>query len=234
VRVRVLGLPPQASDLQFIGTSLVQQAQRMPAVSLLDDPLVAGLDMARGGADDCVLAFRKGKDARGVKPIRIPGAQARDSMRVVAVISEQLQRFHNGQRIATLFVDATGGSIGGPVADRLRQLGFKQVIDVQFGGESPDRKYANLRGYLWGKMRDWLQAGGAIEDDAALETDLTGPGYFHDKHDRLLLESKEDMKARGLSSPDYADALACTFARTVAPVTAPTQAPSARGTSKWG
>lgn len=234
VRVRVLGLPPQASDLQFIGTSLVQAAQRVPAVSLLDDPLVAGLDMARGGADDCVLAFRKGKDARRIKPLRIPGAQAKDSMRVVSVISEQLQRFHDGQRIQQLFVDATGGSIGGPVADRLRQLGFKQVVDVQFGGDSPDRRYANHRAYLWAKMRDWLNSGGAIEDDAALETDLTGPGYHHDKHDRLLLESKEDMKARGLSSPDYADALACTFARTVAPVTTQATPPPARGTSKWG
>jgi hypothetical protein len=236
VRVRVLGLPPQASDLQFIGTGLVQAAQRVPAVSLLDDPLVAGLDMARGGADDCVLAFRKGKDARNIPPVRIPGAQARDSMRVVSIISEQLHKFHEGQRIQQLFVDATGGSIGGPVADRLRQLGFKQVVDVQFGSDSPDKRYANRRAWLWAKLRDWLQAGGAIEPAPELETDLTGPGYFHDKHDRLLLESKEDMKKRGLSSPDYADALACTFDRMVAPVAAPASRPpqSARAGSAWG
>jgi len=235
VRVRVLGLPPQASDLQFIGTSLVQQAQRVAAVSLTDDPLVAGLDMARGGSDDCVLAFRKGKDARSIKPVRIPGAQAKDSMRVVSVIAEQLQKFHNGQRLQILFVDATGGSIGGPVADRLRQLGHKNVVDVQFGSDSPDRKYANRRGYLWGKMRDWLSAGGAIDPAPELETDLTGPGYFHDKHDRLLLESKEDMKRRGLSSPDYADALACTFDRAVAPIAAPgSLPPGPRTVSKWG
>jgi hypothetical protein len=235
VRVRVLGLPPQASDLQFISTALVQRAQRVPVMTLVDDPLVGGLDMARGGADDCVLAFRKGKDARSIKPIRIPGAQAKDSMRVVTVVSEQLQRFHNGQKLQALFVDATGGSIGGPVADRLRQLGFKNVFDVQFGGDSPDKRYANHRAFLWAKMRDWLNADGAIEDAPELETDLTGPGYYHDKHDKLLLESKDDMKARGLSSPDYGDALACTFARTVAPVSLPqTTAQPARGTSKWG
>jgi hypothetical protein len=84
-------------------------------------------------------------------------------------------------------------------------------------------------------MRDWLQAGGAIDTSPELETDLTGPGYFHDLHDRLLLESKEDMKARGLASPDYADALACTFDRMVAPVAAPpSRPPTSRVVSAWG
>jgi hypothetical protein len=234
VRVRVLGLPPQASDLQFIGTSLVQRAQRVAVHTLVDEPLVAGLDVARGGGDSCVLAFRIGKNGRGIKPLKIPGAQAKDSMRVVSIVSEQLQKLHEGQRIQALFVDATGGSIGGPIADRLRQLGFKHVYDVQFGGESPDRKYANMRAYLWGRLRDWLDAGGAIEESPELETDLTGPGYFFDKHDRLLLESKEQMQARGLSSPDYADALACTFARTVAPLTLPTIGRSTPKPGKWG
>jgi len=54
---------------------------------------------------------------------------------------------------------------------------------------------------MWGKLRDWLERG-AIDPSAALETDLTEPGYRHDKQDRLLLESKEDMKKRGVDSPD--------------------------------
>lgn len=217
VRVRVLGLPPSASDLQFIGTALVNAAQRAHAVSLPNDPLVAGLDLARGGSDECVIRFRKGRDARSVPAIRVPGEHARDSMKMATMVSDLLVREFRGERIARLFVDATGGSIGGPIADRLRQLGHAHVVDVQFGGESPDPKIANMRAYMWSKLRDWLAAGGAIDSTPALETDLTGPSYVHDKQDRLLLESKEQMKKRGLDSPDDGDALALTFAQTVLP-----------------
>lgn len=215
VRVRVLGLPPNASDLQFIGHATVAAAQTVAPVTLADDPLIAGLDLARGGSDECVIRFRRGKDARSVKPIRIPGEQARDSMKLVTLATDILNRIYDGRRVRVLFVDATGGSIGGPVADRLRQLGHRNVIDVQFAGESPDPKLANMRAYMWSKMRDWLNAGGAIDNSAQLETDLLAPGYFHDKQDRLLLESKEQMKRRGVDSPDDGDALALTFAQTV-------------------
>jgi len=81
-------------------------------------------------------------------------------------------------------------------------------------------------------MRDWLAGGGAIDTAAALETDLTGPGYFHDKGDRLLLESKEQMKKRGLDSPDDGDALALTFAQAVAPRAA--ALPDYKPKSRWG
>jgi len=90
------------------------------------------------------------------------------------------------------------------------------MTEVQFGGKAPDTHYANMRSYMWGRMKDWLLRG-SIPDDGQLEIDITGPGYFHDKTDRLVLESKEDMKKRGLASPDYGDALALTFAQHVAP-----------------
>lgn len=234
VRVRVLGLPPNASDLQFIGHALVSAAQRVSVVTMPDDPLVAGFDLARGGSDECVIRFRRGKDARSIPAIRVPGELARDSMKMVTLVTDKvLGATFDGRKVAVLFVDATGGSIGGPVADRLRQLGHEHVIDVQFGGESPDPKIANMRAYMWSKMRDWLAAGGAIDNTSALETDLTGPGYFHDKQDRLLLESKEQMKKRDLDSPDDGDALALTFAQNVSPKLAQAPAPYVPK-SRWG
>lgn len=233
VRVRVKGLPPNASDLQFIGLNTVTAAQRRAVSVLPDEPLVCGLDLARGGSDECVFRFRRGADGRTIPPVRVPGEQARDSMKLVTLAADILGKSYHGHRVAVLFVDATGGSIGGPIADRLRQMGHRNVVDVQFGGESPDPKYGNMRAYMWGRMRDWLDGRGAIDDAPALETDLTGPGYRHDKQDRILLESKEDMKKRGLDSPDDADALALTFAQTVkAPETAtPRPRPAS---SPWG
>lgn len=212
VRVRVRGLPPAASDLQFIDTLTVAAAQKREALSLPDDPLVCGLDVARGGGDDCVFRFRCGADARSIPPMRLTGQQARDSMRLVTLAADVLTREFHGRRVAMLFVDATG--IGGPIADRLRQMGFTNVADVQFGGEPPDTQCANMRAYMWMRMREWLKHG-ALPTDERLEQDLTGPGYGHDKRDRLVLESKEHMKARGVASPDDGDALALTFAAPV-------------------
>ena len=84
---------------------------------------------------------------------------------------------------------------------------------IQFGSNAADtRKYKNLRAEMWGRMRDWLKAGGCIEQDDDLVTDLTGVEYGYTPTGQLLLEKKEDMKKRGLASPDDADALALTFA----------------------
>lgn len=219
VRVRVRGLPPAASDLQFIGLDLVTAAQKRPPVFFPDDALIAGLDVARGGSDRCVIRFRRGFDARSIPPLSIPGEQARDSMRVVTWAADVLGRSFGGRKVAMLFVDGTG--IGGPIADRLKQLGHQNIVEVQFGGYSPDPKLANMRSFMWARLRDWLSKG-AIDTSAQLETDLTAPGYKHDRSDRVVLESKEDMQKRGMSSPDEADALALTFA---APVVAPVEQP---------
>lgn len=231
VRVRVRGLPPAASDLQFIDSATVAEAQRRPALALSDDPLVCGLDLARGGADECVLRFRRGHDARSIPPIRIPGEQVRDSMKLATMAADVLGRtYPGGHKVRAMFVDASGGL--GAIADRLRQLGHKNVIDVQFGAESPDPQYANFRAFMWGRMRDSLRSHLAIDSTPALETDLTAPGYGHDKRDRLLLESKEQMKKRGVDSPDDGDALALTFAQVVRPA-APEPEPY-RPATRWG
>ena len=210
-RVRVLGLPPAAGDMQYISTKLVQDAQRREPSCFPDDPLICGLDVARGGMDVCVFRFRRGADARSIPPIRVPGEEARDSMRLVTLAADILGRNFGTEkkplRVSVMVVDGTG--IGGPIVDRLHQLNHKNVVECQFGGKSPDRKFANMRAFIWGKTRDWLSRG-AIDSDPQLEQDLTGPGYEHNNRDELVLEAKDDMKARGLASPDDGDALALT------------------------
>jgi hypothetical protein len=214
VRVRVRGLPPAASDLQYIDSQRVYDAQRRRIEPLADEPLVCGLDVARGGGDDCVFRFRRGPDGATIPSLRIPGEQARDSMRLVTVAADVLGRKFNGRSIQMLFVDGTG--IGGPIVNRLQQLGHTNVVEIQFGWKAPDDKYANYRAYMWGKLRDWLTHG-CIDDSPRLETDLTGPGYSHNRQDQIVLEPKEHMKARGVDSPDDGDALALTFAQVVKP-----------------
>ena len=96
------------------------------------------------------------------------------------------------------FIDS---GFGGPIVDRLRQVGYRNVIEVSFGSSPPDnRHFLNMLAWMWGKVKDWL-AFGAIAIDELLDTDLTGPGYYHDKSDRLVLESKRTWSAAAATSP---------------------------------
>jgi hypothetical protein len=75
--------------------------------------------------------------------------------------------------------------------------------------------YGNLRAQMWGDMREWLKTA-SIPSDRFLKTDLISPMMKPDSKGAIFLESKKDMKSRGLASPDAADAIAVTFAFPVA------------------
>ncbi len=211
-RVRVLGLPPNASDAQFIDQRRVSDAQTRSVSVLPDEPLVAGCDLAWGGADHNVIRFRRGKDARSIPSIRIPGELTRDPSVLTNRLADVLSQTYNGQSVSMLFLDSAG--IAGAVGTRLRELGHRNVLEVNFGADSPDPKCRFMRDFMWQKLKDWLLSG-AIDKSTRLESDLLGPGLRPDRQMRIWLESKEDMKKRGIDSPDDADALALTFAQTV-------------------
>jgi hypothetical protein len=64
------------------------------------------------------------------------------------------------------FADSAG--ISGAVGFRLRQPGHGNLIEINFGADSPDQHYANMRAYMWGKAKEWLLTG-AIDADPRLE-----------------------------------------------------------------
>lgn len=209
--VRVRGMFPSASSMQLIPTNLVRKSMTRHERMNISDPLIMALDVARGGDDNSVFRWRKGLNGRVHKPVRMRGTECRDSMKLAALAVRLIEE----TRPDAFFIDATG--VGGPVADRIRQLGH-DCIDVQFGGASPDPKYGNMRAYMWYRLLAWLQQGGALDDDPVLETDLTAVEYKHDKRDRLILLSKEYMKdTLGLASPDDGDACALLHAMPVSP-----------------
>jgi hypothetical protein len=72
-----------------------------------------------------------------------------------------------------------------------------------------------MRAEIWGFMKEWLKAG-MLPDDHELSADLKAVDYGYDASDAILLERKDDMRRRGLASPDDGDALALTFAYPVA------------------
>ena len=209
VRVRVKGVFPRAGTMQFIDGERVDQAI---ARELFKDPtaaLVMGVDIARHGEDQTVIRFRRGLDARGIPAVkfRIP-----DLMAVAGRVMELV----NSHEPDAVFVDGTG--IGWGVVDRLAQLGCSTVRGIDFGAGA-DRtdsseaavRYANKRAEMWGHMKEWCKAG-CLPDDRALAADLTNVDYGYDATDAIRLERKDDMRKRGLASPDDGDALALTFA----------------------
>lgn len=228
VRVRVRGVFPRVGSMQFIGSDLTDQARLREVSVSVHDPVVIGVDVARFGDDESVIYIRKGRDGRTTSPICIRGTRGSvDTMTVAGRVSE----LYASLRADAVFVDGTG--VGGGVVDRLRQLQVP-VWDIQFGSKSDANsleadgiRFANKRAEIWGSMREWLR-GGAIPDDKELIEQLTGPQYGYNVRNEIQLEAKDEMKKRGLSSPDIADALALTFAYPVAmsSASAPKAAPT--------
>lgn len=234
-RVRVLGLAPNASDAQFIDQGRVREAQKRKVVVLPDEPLIAGCDLAWGGDDKNVIRFRRGNDAKSIPAIRIPGEFTRDPSVLTNRLSDVMSRDYDHPagkcKVSMLFLDSAG--IAGPIGQRLRSLGFHNIMEVNFGADSPSDKCRFMRDYMWSQMKDWLLAG-SIDDYAQLESDLTNPGLRPETRQRVWLESKEDMKKRGVSSPDEGDALALTFAAPVKPPHAAKKKAPFKPSSPWG
>lgn len=233
VRVRVRGLPPNASDAQFIDSQRVLDAQKRDVTVLVNEPLVAGCDLAWGGSDANVIRFRRGRDARSIPAIRIPGELTRDPGVLTNRLADVLTKTYDGRKVAMLFLDSAG--IAGAVGTRLRELGHRNVLEVNFGADSPNPKRRYMRDHMWAEMKDWL-AIGAIDASPRLEMDLQMPGLRPERLQRIWLESKEDIKKRTEGkSPDDGDALALTFAQPVAPPRDPVKPPSPAygGPSGW-
>jgi hypothetical protein len=210
-RVRVLGDFPGGGDLQFIRAADVEAAmsREMDPKVYSHAPVVLGVDVAWYGGDRNVIVLRQGLYARVIWTVRECE---------LAVMSGIVAEMWDRHKASAVFVDATG--IGAGVVSDLRMMG-RQPFAVQFGGGANDRQYKNKRAECWGRMRDWIATdGGALdagEYAEKLKDDLTAPDYCYDLQGRLQLERKEDMKKRGVASPDFADALSLTFAQPVAP-----------------
>lgn len=208
-RVRVAGLPPNAGDLQFIPADWIAAAMKRAPRYLSDDALIAGCDLSWGGSDPATVRFRRGMDARSIPKITVPGSQTKDDAVMVMKLAEVLSRDYNGKKVDMLFMDAAGSC--GPIAKRLREMGFTNLLEVNFGAHSPDPKFELMRSYMWGMMKMALPYL-AIDPSPDLQADLEAPGYKLTKQTKILLEPKDAIIKRLGHSTDDGDALALTFA----------------------
>lgn len=206
-RVRVLGQFPLASVCQLIPRALADGAagKHLTADQYSHAAVVLGVDVAWQGGDRSCVYLRQGLRSEWLGTWR-----GIDNMRLADLVAG----FEDAHHADAVFIDVGWGT---GVIDRLRQLGRKPV-PVNFGSAANNAaRFANKRAEMWVSCQEWLQSGGILPSRQDLIDDLTGPEYFHTPSAKLMIESKDDMRKRGLASPDEGDALVLTFAANVLP-----------------
>lgn len=186
---------------RFIKADMVTRARKNRIES--ESPLVIGIDPAISDHDRTAIIRRKGRLA-----YKMETHFNLNTMELVGLI----RRLIDKERPAKVCIDCIG--IGAGIVDRLKEIGYDMVEGVNVARTANDKdKFRNLRAELWHDMRDWLsqELPVQIPDSDELLGDLTSLGYKYDSSARLLIESKVDLRKRGMKSPDTADALALTF-----------------------
>lgn len=202
----------------FISAELVMKARKNESEAI--GPLVIGFDPAWKGNDRGSMAWRKGR-----KVTKLESRQKLDTMQGAGWAKQVI----DADKPAKMFIDV--GGIGAGVYDRLVEMGYGHVVvAVNFGSSplepqpvdddgKPKGGYANRRAEMWGKSKEWLEEPGGVDipDLDSLQADACSPGYKYDSLTRVVLESKDDIRKRGLRSPDEWDAVALTFAEPIRP-----------------
>lgn len=203
-RVRVLGEFPRGGMDTFLSYGEVQKAtyREVPEGS----PVELGIDVARFGDDSTVFAVRK-----GLKLLPLESQGGWDTVQT-AERAVELVREHG---VSSIKVDDTG--VGGGVTDNLRRLKREskiprhvQIVPVNNGAKG-DEFYDNLGAVAWGHFGDMLPHISLPDDDEELFMQLTDRRKRMTPKGKIALEPKSEMKARGKSSPDRADAAVLAF-----------------------
>lgn len=188
----------------IIPLELIEAAQRRDVKDFGDE--VWGLDVARFGEDRTALCKRRKNAMRA--PIKF--WRGKDTMQTAGMV--KLEYDAAQKKPEAIYVDVIG--LGAGVVDRLKELGLP-VVGVNVAEQpSANDKYNKLRDELWFRAREWFAARDvAICEDEGLVAELTLPTYKLTSSGKIQVESKDDLKKRGVISPDLADSFCLTFAQ---------------------
>ena len=167
------------------------------------EPVELGVDVARYGQDESVWVLRRGSVAR-IHEVKAMG----DTMETTGISV----RGRKETGASNIKVDADG--LGAGVYDRLKELG-EPAIEMRSGMSASDsERFANKRAEWWWGLRERFEAGDIdIENDEELVAQLSNIKYKINSRGQIQIESKDEMRKRGLPSPDRADALMLAFAK---------------------
>ncbi|MBB3453907.1 hypothetical protein FHT86_002163 [Rhizobium sp. BK313] len=208
VKVKIFGEFPDTDFNALISEDEVRAAfaRSYREYDIENSPKVLGVDVAQMGDDQSVIFRRQG--LQGFKSIKHRNI---NSIQGAGIVSREWQT----HGIDACFVDATGG-FGAGWLDQLGVLGFAPT-GVHFSSDAIKKeRYFNKRAEMYFEAADWIKRGGALHESEELLQGLVNTTYSIRK-DRLLLEPKEDVKAKIGYSPDDTDAFILTFAFPVSP-----------------
>ena len=199
---RILGNFPSIGADTMIPLGWVLRAKERLCTWADSDRCTMAVDVARFGDDESVIGIRRGNSVSMMEKMNNVDVYA---------LSKACKAIAEREKPETIKVDVVG--IGAGVADNLRGWGFDNVIDyiAQERPWSPE-KHVNRRTESWYNLREKFRKDLInIPQDETLVGQLSSPKYRFDSAGRYVLESKEDMKKRGLTSPDRADVLSMLF-----------------------
>jgi hypothetical protein len=208
-RVRVLGEFVGASD-GVIPLELCEAAKVREVALNTSAPVIWGLDVARFGDDSTALAKRQGNHQ--LEPVR--EWWGKDTMQTVGLVKAEWDACPESIRPRAINVDVIG--IGAGVVDRCKELGLPvvgvNVAEAESVRDNKDISFNRLRDELWWRGREWLEARDCrLADDDDTIAELTTPTYTILSNGRIQVERKDDLKRRGVKSPNRADAWLLTF-----------------------
>ena len=205
--IRVLAEFPQADEDTYIPLYLIEASLTRDVEESPNAPVVWGLDCARYGSDRSALAKRKGNHlTENIKTWR-----DKSTMELAGIILNEYETTSIMDRPQEILVDSIG--VGAGVVDRLIELELPaRGINVAESASLSD-KYMRLRDELWGKTREFFEAQECVlPDDSQLVFELAAPRFSFTSSGKIKIESKDELRKRGIKSPDLADAFCLTFA----------------------
>jgi phage terminase large subunit len=205
-RIRVLGEFPTGDDDTVIPFQLVESSLRRDVQPLHVKP-IWGVDCARFGNDASAICKRRGNSLVEKTQIR----KGYDVMQVAGWVKSQWDEASDRDRPSEILVDSIG--IGAGVCDRLMELGLPtRGINVSESAAMTEQ-YINLRAELWFKGASWFaRKDSNLANDEELAAELVQPRFKYASNGKRQVESKDDMKKRGVPSPNRADAFLLTLA----------------------
>ncbi len=208
-RSRVLGEFPDQEENTLIKLSDIEAAvwEGNVIMSAVGDNLqnggdvVLAVDVARFGSDRSVILRRRGDRVEEIKTFH-----GMDTMQLSGWVAATVRESSPNR----IHVDEIG--VGAGVVDRLNEQGYSvRGINVARSARQ-DKLFANLRAEGYWRLRELFASGRiSIPSDGQLMGELSALRYSYDSHGRVKIEGKDEMRRRGLPSPDKADALMLAF-----------------------
>jgi hypothetical protein len=202
VRRRFTAQFPRQGAMQFFPSDEIEGAMAREPSSTVFDDLNMGVDVG-WQADESVISYRRGFDCRTIAAVRLH----LDPEGLFNRIMHEY-RMHQPRHI---FIDA--GGLGGPIYNRLLHQALP-VIGVMFGGKPEGYTQvdcANRKAELYAIFREHLNLL-ALPQDKELRQQMIAVEAELNRQGRLQIESKQDLRRRGLPSPDFLESLLLTVA----------------------